>query len=180
MTDCPRKNLVDSYWNWTTELIRDDLQKNAFPFAILVENLEHDFNISTVIRSGNAFGAKEIYYYGKKKFDRRGTTGAHHYSILKHLGDMEQVKKLKEEYQFVAFDNVKGSVPLEDFVWPKNPLMIFGSESLGISAETMKLADSIVAITQYGSVRSLNAGCASTVGFYDYTSKYTKIAKQNT
>ena len=60
---------------------------------------------------------------------------------------------------------------MEDFVWPENSLMIFGEEGIGLSDEMLSLADHIVSITQYGSVRSMNVGTTSGIAMYDYTSK---------
>ena len=60
---------------------------------------------------------------------------------------------------------------MQDFEWPENSLMIFGEEGIGISEEMMSLADHVVSITQYGSVRSMNVGTTSGIAMYDYTRK---------
>ena len=59
-------NVLDKYKAWTEDLIREDLKKRAFNFAVLMENFVGDFNIGSVLRSCNAFGGKEMYYYGNK------------------------------------------------------------------------------------------------------------------
>lgn len=169
MTDT--RNVVDRFKDWHDELIRKELAANAFPFAAMMEHWQGDFNIGTMIRNANAFGASEVFYIGKRKWDRRGAVGVQNYMHLTHLEDYSKLEALKEKYTFIGIDNVPGSVPMEDFEWPENPLMIFGEEGTGLTAEMVQHCAAIVKITQYGSVRSLNAGSASAVTFYDFTRK---------
>ena len=166
------RNVIDKYKGKTIEQIKADLENKAHPFAVLMEHWQGDFNIGTMIRNANAFNAKEVFYYGKKKYDRRGSVGTHHYVNLKHISNHGLLVSLKNNYTFVCMDNVEGSVPMEDFIWPDNPLIIFGEEGPGITQETLSLADHIVSISQYGSVRSLNVGTASGIAMYDYIKKF--------
>ena len=167
------RNVVDRYKNWSTESIKRDLQRTANPFAVCMEHWQGDFNISTLIRNANAFNAKKVYYLGKKKYDRRGTVGTHHYVDLTYLGmSHSSLVDLKNEYTIVAIDNnVSNTRKLGEFDWnmlEKPPLMVFGEEGVGITAETLKIADYNVEIPQYGSVRSLNVGTSSGIIMYDY------------
>jgi tRNA G18 (ribose-2'-O)-methylase SpoU len=166
-----KRNVIDFYKGWKLEDIKLDLERKRFDYAVLMEQFQGDFNIGTVIRNANIFAAKEVFYIGKKRWDRRGAVGSHHYTSLKYLASYDDLVALKEQYVFIGMDNVVGSVPMESFEWPKNSLMIFGEESTGITQEVLALCDKVVAITQYGSVRSLNAAVASGISMYDYTNK---------
>jgi tRNA G18 (ribose-2'-O)-methylase SpoU len=66
----------------------------------------------------------------------------------------------------VAIDNVAGSVPLEDHRLPERCVLVFGQEGPGLSAEVLARAEAILAITQFGSTRSLNAGVASGIAMH--------------
>src|SRR5690606_21352175 len=124
----------------------------------------------TMVRNSNVFGANHVYYYGKRKYDRRGTVGAHHYVDLTFVEDFSDVITLKNEYVFVALEN-NVDYPIENMVtfdWPKNSLMIFGEEGTGLSKELLDICDHYVSIPQFGSVRSLNCGTASGIAMYDY------------
>jgi tRNA C32,U32 (ribose-2'-O)-methylase TrmJ len=46
--------------------------------------------------------------------------------------------------------------------------MVFGEEGVGLTAETLKIADYSVEIPQYGSVRSLNVGTSSGILMYSF------------
>jgi tRNA G18 (ribose-2'-O)-methylase SpoU len=166
-----RRNVIDEYKLLTDEEIRTEVSKNTLPFAILMEHWEQDFNISTLLRNANAIGAREVFYVGQKKWDRRGAVGVQSYSSLKFLRTDEEFFALSESYNFVAFEKTEGSVPLPGFVWPENPLIIVGSESLGIRPEVLQFCKYKVQIPQRGSVRSMNAAAAGTVAMYDFMAK---------
>ena len=168
------RNVIDRYKNWPTESIKRDLQRTANPFAVCMEHWQGDFNISTLIRNANAFNAKKVYYLGKKRFDRRGTVGTHHYVDLSYLGvSHSSLVDLKKEYTIVAIDNnTPNTHKLGNFCWQsleKPPLIVFGEEGAGLTDETLEIADYCIEIPQYGSVRSLNVGTSSGIVMYDIT-----------
>lgn len=179
-TQTDTRNITDNYKNdrlikWTTELIRKDLQSKAFPYAVLMENFQGDFNLSSVIRSTNAFNGREVFFLGNKQWDRRGTVGTHHYTDVKRLKNRDELLKLKDTYTFVALENsVPSTIALSDFEWPRLPLLILGEEGVGITPDTLALCDHFVHIPQFGSVRSLNAAVAGSIAMNDFVTKYNK------
>jgi tRNA G18 (ribose-2'-O)-methylase SpoU len=164
-------NVLDKYRAWTLDLIREDVARNTFGYAVLMQCINGDFNIGTVIRNSNAFGAEGLYYIGQKKIDKRSTVGTHHYTPVQFLDSMEQVKALKERYAFVALECGIDSVAMPNFVWPKNPLIIVGEETAGINQELLDLCDHKVNIPMFGSVRSLNVGTAAGIAMNDFVTK---------
>jgi len=174
------RNIVDRYKHdrlvkWTTEMIKTDLQQKSFPFAVMMENFVGDFNLSSVLRSCNAMNGREMFYLGRKQYDRRGTVGTHHYTDLINVKTREELLKLKERYTFVALENsVPQAESIYDFMWPENPLIIIGEEGVGITPETLELCDRYVYIPQYGSVRSMNAAVAGSIAMNDFVGKYVK------
>ncbi len=90
-------NVVDEYKSWEPADIRNAVQKKTFPYAVMMQHIGGDYNISTMVRNANAFGAREVYYYGRRKWDRRGAVGTHHYTDMLFLDSMEAVKSLKEK-----------------------------------------------------------------------------------
>ena len=70
----------------------------------------------------------------------------------------------------VAIDNNRPeSKPLQGAKLQPNSILVFGSESDGISQELLDLADCCYYIEQLGSTRSINVGCASAVALYEFT-----------
>ncbi len=165
------RNVIDVFKYWTEEAIKADLRTKHHNFSVLVSNQFNDFNLGTVIRNANAFCAKEVIIYGRKQYDKRGTVGSHLYTDLKHVKFQEELDL--SDCLVVGVDNIDGSVPIESFEWPadKHVVMIFGQESTGLTPDLIAMCHHIVYIKQYGSVRSLNVGCASAITMYDYCKK---------
>lgn len=164
-------NVEDRFKDMSIEEIREVLQKTSFPYAVCFEHVIGDFNMGTGIRNANAFNAREVFYIGDKKWDRRSAVGVHNYNIVNWIPSIEEFISLKEKYVFIGVDNVPGSVALSTFSWPKNSMMIFGEEGVGLTPEIQKYCDALVAIEMFGSVRSLNCGTASGIVMYDYVCK---------
>jgi len=167
-------NVIDEFKPLNQAQIKEEVQKRTFPFAVCIQNLQHDFNISSVIRNANAFGVRQLFYFGQKRFDRRGAKGCYHYMDIQYISQLEELKKLQSKYNFVAAENIEGAKPLDDFEWPENPMILIGEESLGLTKDLLDLADYKVIIKQFGSVRSLNAATASGIMMYDFVSKFSK------
>ena len=165
-----QRNVHDRYKSWDNEAIKADLKAKALPCALLMAQIEHDFNIGALIRNANAFGCFTVFYYGRRHIDRRGCLGSYKYIDLIHLPAIEAVEELKSQYSFVGLENnVEGTVPLKTFIYPDRPLFIFGEEKDGIQPDLMKLLDHVVEIpANQGSVRSLNVGVSSGITLYDY------------
>ena len=168
-------NVIPDYSGWTLDLIKKDLRTRAFPYSVLMTQLKYDLNIGTLIRNANAFNASKVYYFGqRRKFDPRGAVGTNHYADLNWVSTFEELKELKKEYVFVGFDNVEGSVEIDEFKWPDNTLMIFGEEQIGIVPEILELCEYLVKIPMFGTVRSLNVGTASGIAMNDFVTKHNK------
>lgn len=165
------RNVADVYKYWTEEAIIADLRTKHHNFSVLITNKHHDFNIGTVIRCSNAFLAREVIVYGAKKYDKRGTVGAHLYTTMKHLRFTDELDL--SDSVVVGVDNLPGAVPVETFEWPKDRhvVMVFGQEQEGLTPDMLARCQHLVYIKQYGSVRSLNVGVAAGICMYDYCKK---------
>ncbi len=165
------RNVAD-YLKWmTSEETKKYLDEQKLNFGVLIMNLLFDNNAGNIVRSANAFGAKEIILYGHKKFDRRASVGAEFYSHFRHLKYTEDLDTLFKEYEMiVAVENTPNAVSLKSFEWNKDKktLIIFGQESEGIPKEILDKCDAVVSINQRGSVRSLNVAVAAGIVMNDY------------
>ena len=74
----------------------------------------------------------------------------------------------------IGIDNIPGSEAIETSSMPKNCVLVFGQEGPGLSDEMIKASAKILAITQYGSTRSINAGVASGVAMYEWLRQHSQ------
>ena len=92
-----------------------------------------------------------------------------------HIDHFENAKSFakdakKRGMNIVAIENNRPeSKPLQSAEVKANAILVFGSESDGLTQELLDLADEIFYIEQLGSTRSINVGCASAVALYEYT-----------
>jgi tRNA G18 (ribose-2'-O)-methylase SpoU len=172
-----RRNVIDRYRYWSVEAIVDDLDSRRHRFHVAIENWEHDFNIGTVIRNANAFGAAGVHIIGPHRWDRRGAMSTHRYLHLHHHSDVAAFADWARQHDttIVAIDNIDGSVPIESTPLPETCVLLFGQEGPGLSADAVRVADVICAITQYGSTRSLNAGVASGIAMYAWATAHAAV-----
>ncbi|MDF7665671.1 TrmH family RNA methyltransferase [Bifidobacterium sp. ESL0745] len=74
--------------------------------------------------------------------------------------------------RIIALDIIPGAVPIETYRFPNRCLMLFGAEGPGLSQKALELADDVVYISQFGSVRSINAGAAAAVAMHCWISQH--------
>lgn len=154
-------NVMDELKPLSHQEVKDKLQETSFPYAVCFENLISDFNLASGFRNANAFNAREMFYLGNKKFDRRGLCGTHNYMDIHWLSTIEEFLALRKKYKIIGIDNCPGAISLDSHIWEPDTLVVFGSESVGITPTMQSYCQKIVKINQYGSVRSINVATAS-------------------
>ena len=165
-------NVLDHFKGMSVEDIKSNLADTASPFAVCMENWIGDFNFGTLVRNANAFNAKEVFYIGDKKWDRRSSVGVYNYTDVNWLSTIEDFIKLKEKYTIIGIDNIPGkSIPISTYNYPLPCLLVFGSEGTGLTETMQSLCKDILHIDMIGSVRSLNCGTASGIAMYDLIGK---------
>lgn len=166
------RNVEDQYRYWTMDAIREDIAAHALPFEVAIENLGHDFNIGSIVRTANALGASRVHIVGRRRWNRRGAMVTDRYLQVDHCQTPEDLARSCAErgMSLVGVDNVEGSKPLESTELPKRACLIFGEESSGLSQEMRDLAEMIVHITQRGSTRSMNVGHAAAIAMWAHAS----------
>ena len=168
------RNVVDRYRYWSMDAIVADLDARRHPFHVAIENLEHDMNIGSIVRTANAFLAAEVHIVGKRRWNRRGAMVTERYQHVRHH---ESVANLVEWARaaglpLIGLDNTLGSVALETFDFPRACVLVFGQEGPGVSPEAIAACDAVVHITQYGSTRSINVGAAAAIAMHGWMGQH--------
>lgn len=165
-----RRNVVDRYRYWTMEAIIADLDTSRRPLQIAIQNWEHDFNIGSIVRTANAFNVRAVHIIGRRRWNRRGAMVTDRYLQVQHHPTVEDFTSAlaQEDYQLIGVDNLPGSVPLERAELPRRSCLVFGSEGPGLTEELVQHCEQLVAISQYGSTRSINAGAAAAIAMYHW------------
>ncbi|MET0764502.1 MAG: RNA methyltransferase [Blastococcus sp.] len=172
-----RRNVVDRYRYWTVEAIVADLDLRRHPFHVAIENFGHDLNIGTVVRTANAFLAAEVHIVGRRRWNRRGAMVTDRYQHLRHHADVADLLgyAVGHGLTVVAVDNAPGAVPIETAELPERALLLFGQEGPGLTGEARAGADRTVAIAQFGSTRSINAGVAAGIAMHAWVRQHADL-----
>jgi len=165
-----RRNVIDRYRYWAVQAIRDDLDGRRFSVHLAVENWEHDFNIGTVVRNANAFGAAGVHIVGRRRWNRRGAMMTDRYQHVYYHSSIQDLLQWAavEQLEVVGIDNLDGSVPLETVGLPKACVLIFGQEGPGLSEAAKAACSQVCSIRMFGSTRSINAGVASGIALHTW------------
>ncbi|MDO4759857.1 MAG: TrmH family RNA methyltransferase, partial [Candidatus Saccharibacteria bacterium] len=133
------------------------------------ENVEHDFNIGTVVRNANSFNVAKVHIIGRKKYNRRGAMCTDKYLEILHWDTIDEFLANQEGRELVAIENnTPRALPLGEKKFKENTTLIFGSENNGISAELLEKAADVRYIESFGSTRSVNVGVASGIAMYEW------------
>ena len=162
------RNVIDRYRYWTMDAIRADLAAAKLPLHVAIQNWEHDFNIGSIVRTANAFNVAAVHIVGRRRWNRRGAMVTDRYLDVVHHPDVASLASWASDagVTLVGVDNLPGALPLEASTLPERCCLVFGSEGPGLTDDMVAACDHLVAITQYGSTRSLNAGAAAAIAMW--------------
>ena len=172
-----RRNVIDRYRYWTVPAIVADLETKRHPLRIAIQNWEHDFNIGSIVRTANAFNVSGVHIIGRRRWNRRGAMVTDRYltdpppSIGRRF---RRANSPADGYVLIGVDNLEGAVALEAYELPQQTCLVFGSEGPGLTDELVAVCKDLVAITQYGSTRSLNAGAAAAIAMYHWALRWAR------
>jgi tRNA G18 (ribose-2'-O)-methylase SpoU len=179
-------NILDSLKSLSIPDIQSYCHTNAIDASVAMINIGGDFNLSTMVRNANFFGFKGVHYVGKKKWDKRGSVGTHHYTPMYYHENEESFLLQCSGRTLIAIEN---NIPdYEDktinlfnyrFLNTLEPIFIFGEENKGLSNMILDRANVILTIPNYGSVRSLNVGTTSGIVMGLYRNSYERTRTNN-
>jgi len=169
-----RRNVIDRYRYWTVPAIVADLQTRRHSLHIAIQNWEHDFNIGSIVRTANAFNVAAVHIIGRRRWNRRGAMVTDRYLHVEHHASVADFadRMAVADYVVIGVDNLEGAMPLESYELPRRTCLVFGSEGPGLTDELVAACTQLVAITQYGSTRSINAGAAAAIAMYHWSLRW--------
>ena len=174
-----RRNVVDRYRYWTLEAIVRDLDARRHGFHVAIENWRHDFNIGTIVRTANAFLAREVHIVGNRRWNRRGAMVTDRYQHLRHHEDAPALAAYLHEQgvTLLGIDNLPGSRPVETLTLPRDVCLLFGQEGPGLSESARGVCDGTFSIAQFGSTRSINASAAAAIAMHAWIRQYADLGE---
>jgi len=166
-----RRNVKDEFKGQENEKIVEILERKRSALEVAIENVSHDFNVGTIVRSANNFNVSCVHIIGRRKYNRRGAMCTDKYLRVKYWTSVEDFLQNQKEQgrEVVAIENNTPRVlPLSNKKFIQNTTLVFGSEGDGLSKEMLDGCDDVREIESFGSTRSVNVGVAAGIAMYEW------------
>jgi len=172
------KNRIDDEF----VIIKDDkhpVQRKNIPLVLILDELRSAFNVGSILRSAECFGVSHIYLCGytptpENSKVQKTAMGTDKYVEWSSHPSIEQViKELQtDDFTIYALETTTHSQNISKIKFKKPTALILGNEALGISVETLKLADKIIQIPLSGWKNSLNVGVCTAICCYEISRQW--------
>jgi tRNA G18 (ribose-2'-O)-methylase SpoU len=168
------RNVTDEFKGMDEAEIIRRLDGRHIGLEIAIENTLRDFNMGSIVRSANAFGVRHVHVIGRRQWNKRGAMATDHYLHMHHHSSVNDfVAAMQSDSRpILAIDNLPGSMSLRASSLPERCVMVFGQEGPGLSEELAQAAQTIIAIEQSGSTRSLTVAAAAAVAMYEWHRRF--------
>lgn len=165
------RNLKDEYKGLANEQVFDRLAEKRSSLEVTIENVDHDFNAGTIVRSANNFNVSRVHIIGRRKYNRRGAMCTDKYLEVVYWNDIDDFvnDQRARGQEIVAIENNVPEVkPLAHKKFVQKTTLLFGSEGNGISTELLAKVNDVREIESLGSTRSINVGVAAGIAMYEW------------
>jgi tRNA G18 (ribose-2'-O)-methylase SpoU len=154
--------------------VRASLETLRRPLRIAILRFRNPFNVGAIIRVAHSFLVKEILLVGKEPYYERAAMGMQRYENLVKLPDEQALVGWARERKLplIAFEREHARVDLWRANLPEECVMVFGSETSGVSAELLAEVDDIVAIPMYGINHSFPVTVAAGIAMAEWTRRH--------
>ena len=132
----------------------------------LYQHIEHHPSIAELVDSWRERTAKNL---ADAQAQAAEAAARNDYSAVQAA---EVLINRAKDARIIAMDILPGAVPIETYHFPERCLLLFGAEGPGLSDKALELADDVVFISQFGSVRSINAGAAAAVSMHAWITQH--------
>jgi len=162
-------------WNMILDVDNPDAVRHILPIEVYLEDLRSPFNVGSIFRSAESFGFSKIL------LSPDTPTPDHPRAKRSAMGTDTIISWEVCPPEYLAGKNIfaleTGGTPIDEFDFPKDGIMILGSEETGISPQLLDMAKKsmgIVSIQMLGKKRSINVGVAFGIAASLWSRKLTR------
>jgi tRNA G18 (ribose-2'-O)-methylase SpoU len=154
--------------------IRASLQALRRPLSVAVLRARNPFNVGAIIRVAHSFLVREILLVGEERYYERGAMGMDRYENIVLLPtEADLIGHVRATgRKLVVFEKDAARVDLWHAELPDDCVMLFGSETAGVSDQLLRAADLVVGIPMYGINHSFPVTVAAGIAMAEWTRRY--------
>lgn len=157
----------------STDEVRELLAPLRNDFAIALHAADNAFAVGAIIRVAHSFLAREIVVIGDAPYYEKASMGMEKYeSIVRVANDDAFLAHVAGRPLWaVEKDHATTSVHAVD-AFPRDVVLLFGSERFGIPADLVARADAVVGIPIYGVNHSLPLAIAAGIVMNEWARRH--------
>jgi tRNA (guanosine-2'-O-)-methyltransferase len=162
------------------ERIKKVMEQRRSDFALILENLTEDQNISAILRTAESFGVGLvciIYSDKKPHLSKNISSGASKWLKIEYFTDIKEcIKRVKGEgFKVIgALVDPKAQVLWEEKFSGKVAILV-GNEASGMSLEAQGLVDQNIYLPMSGLTESLNVSVSAAIFLYEVIRQKDKV-----
>ncbi len=160
---------------------KDACQKARLPFCAVLNNIRSLYNVGSIFRTADGAGLEKLWLCGitgcpPKAMITKTALGAEDVLPWEYREDAKAlIRELKYQgYSIVLLEQVKESIPYQDFCPKEKTCLVLGNEISGINDELLDLCDTALEIEMRGKKNSLNVSVAFGIAAYHIATRLRK------
>ncbi len=145
-------------------------------FTVALHAADNAFAVGAIIRVAHNFLAREIVLIGGEPYYQKASMGMEKYETIVRVPHDEAFLDYVGERPLWAFEKESASVSLYSVsAFPRDVILLFGSERFGIPPALVDRADVVLAIPIYGVNNSLPLAVAAGIAMNEWArSKFSR------
>ena len=157
----------------------DDRNKagKILPVTILLEDIRSPYNVGSIFRNAESFGAEKIILTGITPAPEENSkilrvSREVNVDYIYHENPADAIKNYKKNgYKIYSIEKTANSINIKKGKIELPLMIIFGNEEFGVSKEILAISDAIIHIGMLGKKNSLNVSVASGIALYEIINK---------
>lgn len=170
-------NVQDQYKDLSLTELQAVQSSQQLDFAICTLSLTGDLNVGMIMRTACLMGAKHMIIFGRRRYDKRTTVGAHNYIPVTRVDglteqlefDVDVFNNTMQKFNYAPIFVETGGTPIRKIDWcsiDRVPCLVVGNEGIGCPDYLIGNHPK-VSIDQRGVLRSLNVAVAAGIAMYE-------------
>lgn len=155
------------------DILEDAKNKNENPFIIILDGIEDNHNLGSIIRTAECAGVHGIIIPKRRSALVNATTnktsaGAVEYMKVARVSNLtETIKYLKENDVWVYGTDMEAKDYYNEQKYNSGVAIVIGSEGFGMSRLVKENCDFLIKIPMKGKINSLNASVSAGIVMYE-------------
>lgn len=148
-------------------------EQGKSPFIVLLDGITDVRNFGAIARTCECAGVDAIVIPARGSVTvnadaiKTSAGALHILPVCKEKSITQSIKYLKDCGFKVVVASEKGTQSYTDVVYDGPVAIVMGAEDVGVSAENLRICDTMVSIPQFGTIGSLNVSVAASIMIYE-------------